>query len=147
MKLIFLNSETAIFGQKPVIFIKHALFQIFQLFSYQKLKLIDSEWFKTIQNESCSRILHVWIHLGWAYFQPLTLTILGLFSVHFYLIILFLFNFIYYIFLFCSTCPVRPWTFVRLTLLILFLDATQIKKWVTDDRTCEERLHGHAPKR
>jgi hypothetical protein len=26
-------------------------------------------------------------------------------------------------------------------------DATQIKKWVTDDRTCEERLHGHAPKR
>jgi len=26
-------------------------------------------------------------------------------------------------------------------------DATQIKKWVTEDRTCEERLHGHAPKR
>ena len=43
LKLIFLNSETAIFGQKPVIFIKHALFQIFQLFSYRKLKLIDSE--------------------------------------------------------------------------------------------------------
>ena len=59
LKLIFLNSETAIFGQKPVIFIKHALFQIFQLFSYRKLKLIDSERFKTIQNESCSRILHV----------------------------------------------------------------------------------------
>ena len=143
-----LKSKTVNFGRKRVIFTKHALFQIFQLFSYRKLKLIDSERFKTIQNESCSRILHVWIHLGWAYFQPLTLTILGLFSVHFYLIILFLFNFIYYIFYFVPRVRDRPWTtFVRLTLLILFLDATQIKKWVTDDRTCEERLHGHAPKR
>lgn len=26
-------------------------------------------------------------------------------------------------------------------------DVADIKKWVTEDRTCEERLHGHAPKR
>jgi hypothetical protein len=26
-------------------------------------------------------------------------------------------------------------------------DVAEIKKWVTDDRACEQRLHGHAPKR
>ena len=90
---------------------------------------------------------------------------LGLFSVHFYLIILFLFYLLHFI-----NCPrvrigsglvrntpsvvtssvvTRPWLAVRYDLItkILFLDATQINKWVTEDRTCEERLHGHAPKR